>query len=241
MWASYHIFVEWPGEDLLLTLLRLLERGVAQRELKRYFFIRYSEGGYHFRLRLQNPSEAIQNGVWAACAGARVDTGEPYSRQHHYFGESPLSVYAELLNAQTSTLALACLANNQLKRTALTSLISAQILEFYRRLGGNVDELIAAGRSFAETQLRKGNPQIELPLAALKAPKLLAKADTELFHPAIGRCAKLLVRLSRLTGGIDVAAHALHLFHNKLGLGFYDEWITMRLAGAHFSNQGESR
>src|SRR5262249_17964742 len=109
---------------LLDWLLPALETEWAAQRVKRFFFIRYSEGGLHLRLRFL-PKKGMDPAFldeWLSqlvTGFARRQGIAPerccierhlYDRNVLYFGETTDSVYAELLNEQTSYLALKLLS-----------------------------------------------------------------------------------------------------------------------------------
>jgi thiopeptide-type bacteriocin biosynthesis protein len=247
MWESFYIFAAWPAEQLLIDVLQTVEQERVAGRIKRYFLIRYSEGGYHFRLRLQKPAAAAIDALLATCEErARVDRSEPYSRDRHYFGESPLSVYSELLNTHSSVLTLAGIADPRFRpfhaRLSMAALYTAQIMTCFQQAGGNALALIQAGIDFAGKQIRSSEPESDPPAPPEDSLQRIFNAAQNACrmrgpcHASIRSSARLLIRLARHNGGIGVAAHSLHLLHNKLGLGFRDEWITMTLAAICFGS-----
>jgi thiopeptide-type bacteriocin biosynthesis protein len=156
-WQSYHVFL--PGSvDLFLVqyLPGLLNECLRARLFRRFFFIRYSEGGDHVRLRFMPNVDGAERELRIAldravtsCArelhrGQFDLPGEPfrieqhlYSRQTLYFGETLQSVYAELLNEATSWLCLRLLrslvvADRVRRWLALAATLDLVLREAYR-------------------------------------------------------------------------------------------------------------
>ena len=140
-WLSFHIFLPDAFESFLVDYLApALQNDLNTGTIKRFFFIRYSEGGNHIRLRLmarahsgdleQRLNRLVENLAVATSIdlnSCRVEQ-HPYDRSELYFGETALSVYAELLNEQTSYLGLRLLAQYQERQRLVVVL--ALILNF---------------------------------------------------------------------------------------------------------------
>src|SRR5215510_11428356 len=149
-WLSFHIFLpDAFGSFLVDHLAPALQNDLKAGTIKRFFFIRYSEGGNHIRLRLMTRAHSgdleqwlnrlVENFAIATSSNlnsCRVEQ-HPYDRAELYFGETALSVYAELLNAQTSYLGLRLLTQYQGRQRLVVVL--ASILNFL--LVSNADNL----------------------------------------------------------------------------------------------------
>lgn len=232
-WLSFHLFLPDRFDDFLVSALPpFLASESARGGFRRFFFIRYSEGGTHLRLRFLAQSgagleERLAGCVAAAFGGAFRLEEVPYDRARHYFGETRASVYAELLNEATSRLALRLLAGfadqPRIRRwlvLAVTLGLLADDLEesraFARRateslLGPEAAPALAAGERVADRQAAA--------LAAVRVrlvPVLGADRD-------VRRLGALLRRVRRLPGGGSVGIHALHLLCNKMGFSLIEE------------------
>lgn len=260
-WASFHLFVPGPFEPFLAGAYRpLVEEAKRDGIVRRAFFLRYSEEGHHLRLRFLaargTSAEALRSlvrnriGAWASAEygpGARWRLFEqPYDREALYFGETMESVYAELLNEETSALALRVLgwpgAGERPRRWAAAAGLLDLLL--HEAAGGDDEKLrdLAASRAFARHAARTVGEEISAE-ASLGAPlPSLAAAVTRIGaalarDPGVARTARLLARARRQTPrGGEVAAHALHLLCNKLGFHPLEEHALFaaleRLAGA---------
>src|SRR5215218_10501986 len=110
-WLSFHVFLPGPFDSFLVDhLAPALQDDLKSGTIKRFFFIRYSEGGNHIRLRLMSGAQSgnleqwlnrlVENFAAATSSGlesCRVEQHR-YDRSDLYFGETVFSVYAELLN-----------------------------------------------------------------------------------------------------------------------------------------------
>lgn len=56
-WLSVHLFYEDLDQLLIMAVFPFLKKIEQQKKIKSYFFIRYSEGGKHIRLRLKTNDE----------------------------------------------------------------------------------------------------------------------------------------------------------------------------------------
>src|SRR5262249_14377812 len=138
-WLSFHVYLS-GSMDLFLTryFAPRLERACAARNIRRFFFIRYLDRGLHLRLRfmlgkIAGPfliekwlDEALRefSDSQATAVSYNIEQHE-YHREKHYFGETIRSVYAELLNEQTSWLALGVLCVYEGRQRHLAVLLIA--------------------------------------------------------------------------------------------------------------------
>jgi thiopeptide-type bacteriocin biosynthesis protein len=248
-WLSFHIFL--PGLfDIFLQgyLCRFITAPPSQRLVKRLFFIRYSDEGAHLRLRLlpfkRSESYAIRKiltetvQLFARENGLFLDrcfvTEEQYDRAELYFGDTLASVYSELLNEQTSLLALRllCACHGGAGRLAVTL---AAILQCLFRMTtscqSTMRQAIQQSSEFAAQALARANWSPE-PLEdrvrtefaaevgrAMPQISRLASEDTSIEH-----LVRLLKRTRRQGAlGDTVATHSLHLLCNKVGVNLARE------------------
>ncbi len=248
-WLSYHIFL--PGQvDIFLQryFFPAISLGLTEGLIKRFFYIRYSEGGPHLRVRTlpfrQSSSRAILTMLsQTVCRFARENSlsleqcsvsERQYDRKELYFGDTLESVYSELLNEQTSILALRliCACDADARRLAVTLTAILRIL-FRRTTDGqqSMRQAIVQSQEFAARELTRlaWSP---LPLdehvrtgfmtrvrQAMPEVRSLAARDSSIEH---------LVRLLKRTRqqcalGDTVVTHSLHLFCNKLGVNLAQE------------------
>lgn len=245
-WLGYHLHAPEPWEPLLLECLApALDAERRQGRLRRFFFLRYGEGGPHLRLRLLprggTDGDEVRRrletrvGSWLGAGEWRLEA-HPYDREELYFGAARESVYAELLNEATSELALRLLGAPGGESRGRRWLALAALLDVL--LGGSTAgedrraAALAASRRFArEAAAAVGRPVAESSAAPPPpgAAAALAQARTGLgpalaAEPRVQRTARLLARARRCgpRGGL-VAVHALHLLCNKLGLSLHEE------------------
>jgi thiopeptide-type bacteriocin biosynthesis protein len=245
IWLSFHIFLPGAFESFLVDhLAPALLDDLKAGTIKRFFFIRYSEGGNHIRLRLMacahngdfEPwlNKLVGNFAVATSSdlnSCRVEQ-HPYDRSELYFGETALSVYAELLNEQTSYLGLRTLAQYQGRQRLIVVL--ASILNFL--LVSSTDGLedfrarLEDSRRFAANTTDdlgfsvQSDEKLEASLRNLLL-QLLPQSSTLNQDQTIQRILRLLRRTRKCKpSGEFVATHALHLLCNKLGISIVEEY-----------------
>jgi thiopeptide-type bacteriocin biosynthesis protein len=249
-WLSFHVFVCGSVDEFLVHhFLPYLE--TSRSDIKRFFFIRHSEGGMHLRLRflprLLNADRRIATTLNclvenfsrrqdAAQSSPGMVQETPYDRSLLYFGDNLGSVYAELLNEQTSYLALHILpAHNRDPRYRFLLIVSA-LLAMYRLANKQflavlsaVKESLAFVRN-AITGVGLITPAIaSLPAALIsrlerQVPPISKQLQADLTVQRIGR---LLRRARQLSAPAGVGTHALHLFCNKLGFPLPEEYKVL--------------
>ncbi|MEM9556682.1 MAG: thiopeptide-type bacteriocin biosynthesis protein [Acidobacteriota bacterium] len=261
-WTSVHIHLESVGaaaDTFLIDHLRPeLDRELAAGGLRRWFFLRYSEGGPHLRLRfLPTPRRAsrgrvptgstarrraiVHGAAFADRLAARVATAggslhcERYDRAAHSFGDTPESVYAELLNEATSRLGLGLVQAFGPERRgerwiALTCALgrvqqqaSATSSELAAELAASCDFAFRAARTLGLDAGSDGAEDERSRRArAVRAawPHVIASLPGALTEPLVA-----LLRRVRRRGpaGREVATHALHLLCNKAGYSLAEE------------------
>jgi thiopeptide-type bacteriocin biosynthesis protein len=249
-WQSFEVVVPPPFEPLLTQYLwPFVRESRDARLLKRFFFIRYSEGGYHLRLRFLPSRRATarwsedelgllvsryatdtQNSLNGCTLESRI-----YDRTTLYFGETMLSVYAELLNEQSSYLALRLLCAGQPGPVTLLAKLGAILLHVLRRMFDNPGELCefcGHARKFAsESMQRLGLTSPEWNEAVRNKLRTFLDRSARRSDPSIdcdrnvARLCSLLRRLrTYYPSGQMVAVHAVHLLFNKLGFSLMDEY-----------------
>jgi thiopeptide-type bacteriocin biosynthesis protein len=218
-----------------------MEAGRREGTVRRFFFLRYAEGGLHLRIRVL-PGRGV--GVdrvrtlleqrlhsWLPSGEWRLEE-HPYDRAALYFGETMESVHSELLNEATSALALQLLTSPGAGSRTRRWLALATLLEILVR-DSTRDEVgrraaISASRAFArETAEALGHPVAGRPWSA-SVEAALGDARNRLatlaHDGAVRRTARLLRRCRRCgPSGAFAATHALHLLCNKLGFTVHEE------------------
>lgn len=249
-WLSFHVFLPSGFNSFLLDyFLPVLEEWLDSGVIKRFFFIRYSENGHHLRLRFQ-PKFGTESAMleerlaglvrkFAAEAGGDLELcslqRHQYDRAELYFGETIQSVYAELLNQQTSYLCLRLLRARSSSDLRLMMIVTATLAFILRRCENDLQDYIIAlddSRAFAirglqklgyDTTLLSGREQTAFHQVIVQAIPQVAVNINE--DPMIHRIIRLLRRTRKgVPSGRNVAAHALHLFCNKMGLSFLEEF-----------------
>ncbi len=245
-WLSWHLTMNRPYDPFLVDqLLPWLTEEVEADRLRRFFFIRYDEGGEHLRLRFR-PGAAGDGLVGRLEARVRqyleASGGEfrlqavPYRRSEHYFGEKSASVYAELLNESTSWLALRLLSSLGTAHRFQRWLVLAATLDaLHRRADDEEVELAAALTDSCEFPLRVAQAMGQPPadpagrpgerwasaVAAVR-PRVAKALDGDV---AAGKTVALMRRCRKFPDdGPFVAVHALHLLCNKLGFSLGEEY-----------------
>jgi thiopeptide-type bacteriocin biosynthesis protein len=255
-WLSYHLYLSGPLDVFLTDYLHpYLRQEWPSRQIRRFFFVRYSDDGLHLRLRFlprksadatvieQWVDDVVRNfsGSLSSPELCRVERRE-YNREEHYFGETMYSVYAELLNEQTSWLGLRLLSGYY-RRAQLMILLAACLRFFLLRATIDPEAYLASvesSRAFAADLVTKFGLSTDLPLnteqAAFDAilPRASQRSISFLSHD---RAATAIVRLMRRArnsggGGQFVVTHALHLFCNKLGFSVPEEYRIFALLKA---------
>jgi thiopeptide-type bacteriocin biosynthesis protein len=251
-WLSFHLFLDDDLEGFLTSALPgFLSAEAGKKSFRRFFFLRYSEGGLHLRLRFRvgrGPGDGLQ-GRLERCVTDHLAKGHapatcfrleaaPYDRTQHYFGETPASVYAELLNAATSRLALRLLGSlagqPRIRRWLLLAASLDVLMEAL--VAGTKGVRFEESRAFAwQTAQDLFGPQALVALAegCRTAPRwadpLMAVRDRVSLALDTGDDLRSLLALMRRTGrlpdgqGAFVNVHALHLLCNKLGFSLFEE------------------
>jgi thiopeptide-type bacteriocin biosynthesis protein len=251
LWLSFHVFIPDPLEPFLLDcLLPALETEWAVQRVKRFFFIRYSEGGLHLRLRFlpKKGTDAASLDEWLShlvteficrqgitperCSVQRY----LYDRNALYFGETTGSVYAELLNEQTSYLALKLLYSPPephgqliLRTACILWILCLRIAKDEHSFSLLIEEYCSfAGEALQRTGAigspeRSAETMDKLLQTFFHALRLIMRKMPETM--VLKRTVLLFRRLSQARStDSSVAPHALHLFANKMGVSLWDEY-----------------
>ena len=249
-WLSFHVFLQDALESFLLGyLLPAVDRELAAGRLKRFFFIRYSEGGLHLRLRFlpARTMDATATGNWLREIVREFDAEKApdskptlvqeqrYNRAELYFGETLDSVYAELLNEQTSYLSLLLLHAQGRSHGRLLVVLSCTLYLLLRSATGNTNDFVKSLKDSQDFAARTLG-ELGLPLNRVSSDfedKLLRSLNRALpvvaqqleREPSLSRISRLLRRTGR-SGSSDgfVGTHALHLLCNKTGFALQDEY-----------------
>jgi thiopeptide-type bacteriocin biosynthesis protein len=239
-WLSVHLQPAIDIDRFLVSYLTpFVESQRASQRLKRFFFIRYGDSqDLHIRLRLlpapatseHDHLEGLRTLMSMAARDQSSDAARsplcvlPYDRTLHYFGESAGSVYSELLNEQTSHLALRILSKTLGNPSALVCLVGCMLLFLFCKTGAKSrDAAVGASVELAERILNRSasspilnNTQSTTVLVSAMRnnwPTIESgiAADRNLRH-----ILRLLLRASVTNPW--VATHSLHLLCNKVGI-----------------------
>lgn len=249
-WISFYIFLSGDCNHFLVSYFLPYLLSGANSDFKRFFFIRYTEGGMHLRMRFvpRNDSSPtrIETSLADLVAAFDRSNGSPpgpcamqqeiYDRSALYFGENLLSVYSELLNEQTSYLALRFLRSHGDKPRHLIVAVASTIFALLHLSSKESDGILKAHNrslSFAEgVLLRLGIPipapneqQAGNEYLIRHLPNMAQRLKQDL---VVQRIARLLNRARRLPAPNFVSVHALHLFCNKMGLSITEEYKLFR-------------
>lgn len=248
-WLSYHIYLPWTGNEFLADFLpQLIFSLKKEKQIKRFFFIRFAEGSYHIRLRLQktlssNTSEIerqinsvledFRSSLNFTSSQVRLEKTE-YSRDEHYFGETLQSVYAELINEATSYLAMHMLAGVKDANYFLLLKFAATVFWLFRFSALDKTEMkmsIKESCEFAEKN-KSGENEIKFNAENFlqKVTVVIERMSTASGDPDLQKAAVLIKRLKQYVGnGRPVATHAIHLYCNKLGFSMSQEAQIYRI------------
>lgn len=257
-WLSFHVASSSPFEPFLVSeLLPLVATLRRERRIKRFFFIRYGEGEPHLRIRFMPTGQehvpmitrtlsaaAERWDVCSAAAPSRLAVA-PYDRTEHYFGETLHSVYAELLNEQTSDIALRLLRifPSRPHRLVMVGAIAARVIDASSYDECDSRHALFAWREFAMSASLKFGMASDIDerthaalvrVLANATPRVGSRLQQDENVAQFGR----LLRRVRPLGdrGRFVAVHALHLLCNKVGFTLSDE---VALAGSLHSMMRE--
>ncbi len=241
-WISIHVSLPKRIDEFLTEELHpFIHQGMKQDLLKRVFFIRHGEGGPHIRLRMMPgrigktssilPLLSARMRYFAARYTLSPDecsfVQQPYDRTALYFGEKWESVYSELINEQTSILALRFMRACHGSAACLVTVASA-LLNILLRLTAKSTfaEALQQSTEFASRAMAELNwtqpPADAQGLVAMARAIRDALPRVErmiLADPSVGYLVRLLKRArSQCANGEIVVSHSLHLLCNKLGI-----------------------
>ena len=248
-WLSFHLFLCSHFDEFLVDhLAPALQERTAPGSPGRFFFIRYGEGGTHLRLRFRPRYEGFETrlGIWLQQIVNKFTADMPsvrleaytYDRKTLYFGETIASVYSELLNEQTSWLAIHVMRAAERSQAKSFCLLVAILSAIFRSISlDSSDAITRHWRAFTIEELRRlpifpePFPSAVNSILPTHISKLLNPiAEGTSVHREIRRIAALIRRTLRIPRGLFVATHALHLLCNKVGLSLQHEfWIAEAL------------
>ncbi|MGC2237169.1 MAG: thiopeptide-type bacteriocin biosynthesis protein [Pyrinomonadaceae bacterium] len=241
-WLSFYIYLPWTGNEFLANFLpQMISALKAENQIKRFFFIRYIEGGYHLRLRLQMTADSdyqiiekqIKNTLENFRKHGKISSSQirlaraEYSREEQYFGETRESVYAELVNEQTSYLSMQMLAGAGERNYALL-LKNAASLYWIFALSSfdekDFNQSLAESHAFAERNKAENRKDYSFD-SLLRNVSITVERTSEAIVklPHLVRAASLLKRLKLCKRGRFAATHGIHLYCNKLGFSMSQE------------------
>ena len=264
--SDWHTLVVWTQgsrldvDRLLLDVLAPLADGaVATGAIKRWFFIRYSEGGEHLRLRLDGAGSALL-AEWSAAVraatGLTVTVGSYEPEVIRYGGPSQLAA-AETVFCTSTQLALALLRRAETSSHRL-AIATDLILATTRAL--DLDELTAAAWLRVNAYSWRWDPGFAadgranvLNASAVQAAAERRAAVLQRWRQA-GSAPWANVVRSWVTGGdldrarlLGVWSSQLHMLLNRLGVSPDEErWLEWLVAsclergeaGSHFFDDG---
>jgi thiopeptide-type bacteriocin biosynthesis protein len=241
-WLSLYIYLPWTGNEFLANFLpQMIYALKDENQIKRFFFIRYAEGGYHLRLRLQTTADSeyriiekqIKNTLENFRKHGKISSSQirlaraVYSREEHYFGETRESVYAELINEQTSYLSMQMLAgvgeqNAFLLKNAASIYWIFALSSFDEK---DFNQSLAESRAFAERNKAENRKEYSFD-SLLRNVSITVERTSEAIVklPHLVRTASLLKRLKLCKRGRFAATHGIHLYCNKLGFSMSQEF-----------------
>jgi thiopeptide-type bacteriocin biosynthesis protein len=251
-WLSFHVHLAGSIDQFLVDYLASrLEQECLSGSVSRFFFIRYHEGGLHLRLRfLPEAGREPEIAKWVAeCVNDFAQSGadEPdlckveqhtYDRGALYFGNTIHSVYAELLNEQTSWLALRLLRRFHGNRAQLMLVLAAALdhllLQTAEDHAAYLKSLHASLQFAADTAREYGvvpqppNQEETGSFCAVFTQVQNRSASFLAGDRNIAVMIRLMLRLRR-SQSTFVAVHALHLLCNKLGFSLLEEYQIFSL------------
>jgi hypothetical protein len=177
-----------------------------------------------------------QSQVEPACSGCRIEQAT-YDRTRLYFGDNLASSYAELLNEQTSQLALRLMMeqdDGKLRRflvtasamVAIHTAVEARPAAIARAVNSSL-ELVRVTMSGHGMNIPESAdmPAKVLNYLSLHVPAMTTHLSTD---PTIQRIGRLLKRTQRRPWANEIYTHSVHLFCNKLGFSLPGEYQLMR-------------
>jgi hypothetical protein len=156
-----------------------------------------------------------------------------------YFGENMLTVYAELINVQSSTLAISIMANTstgECDRFIFTALSIWALCERSTKDASSLEAAINRSLAFARKQASyfHGKLPIYADSTTQNISRTLAQAyrtNKNIFteNPQIQKIARLITRLMTNQSHTAGVVHAIHLLCNKVGLNFVQEYLLFKI------------
>jgi thiopeptide-type bacteriocin biosynthesis protein len=251
-WIGFRLECGSPlGPFLLDCLQPWLAQKRAEGSLGRWFYLWYTESGFHLRLRMQPARgadpERLAAGLHDLQRGAVPSFSvqrHTYDRERLAFGETCESVLGELLHGATSELALMLIAadagggtetahallRRRLLAASAAAVLTRRAIDAFE-LDAALDDWIAFAAEASERN-RLTLPDVggdERRVAWLNALRpIVPRVELMLDRHATTRRAVALVRRVRQRGrrGRFVATHAFHLFCNEMGMAFDQEYAV---------------
>lgn len=241
-WISIHLSLpDHVDEFLIGEFSSFVEESRRNELLKRVFFIRHSEGGPHIRVRLMPKRGPARSCIVAAFRECVTDFAAKYSmfldacamshqtydRTLLYFGDTWESVYSELINEQTSLLALRLVrafAGEPVRLVIVVAALFYVLLDITK--GSALADALAQSREFARRclgelqwpELQPSDRELEILGKAIReaVPSIRRMS---LNDAAVGHLTRLLRRACNQCGnGQELVIHSLHLLCNKVGI-----------------------
>lgn len=263
-WSSFYIFLPGSRDTFLLRDFKpAVLKAIAEGHFRRFFFIRYSTDREHYRIRiLPSPSCGIALQEWMCTVveefrsaqgfppGSCELTEEKYDRSELYFGETPASVYSELLNEQTSLIAFQLMENAIGRRRELTVALTGTLEFLFRKAATDSPagtSMIRQSQTFASRTLQQHNwrpgamnPALEDAFSAALDRVSVALAPVLENNRVVARIVRLLRRARRGPSDLAFAAtHALHLLCAKAGFSLVEEYRLYFVLAKRLSRPGD--
>lgn len=233
----------------------------ADRHVRRFYYIQYWENGHQVRLRFQLPANAdpnaLRNRLTEDAASVTEEdvtvTRESYDRDDLYFGETMASVYAELLNEQSSYLALEVMAGTRVtapsadpaaegvgpaaRQKRFVVLVAAwmSVLRDVCPDASAREKQIDVSQQFAERVLESHDADVPDAPSERFVESVRGAADAvdgALRERASRQQWVDLLRRAVREGHVHVATHAMHLLVNKTGFSLSEEHVATQVLRA---------
>lgn len=247
-WLSYRVGLRRELEEFLAESAIDILSSIRRRDLAdRFFFVSlYDEEDEELKVYLRfrqsarqtAGSDTVQRVIQEEVVDEEVVEPDPYSRIEHYFGDRPASVYAELMNEQSSLIAIK-LASAYGTERRVRFILLAFVLDFVitNATPGREEALRQIHRSaeFAAHVLRTQYPGTSF--SAWEPEKVTTlmhrnrDAIADIFEDENLKQFTALVRRTyrEISDGARIVTHALHLLCNKCGYFINQEHQAFRV------------